>query len=248
MRVAGIPANYVPLVQKAGTVCPEMPAPVIAAQLDQESGFSDPTSSTGAEGPAQFEPLTWVTWGNGGNVHDPVAAIDAQARFDCALAGQVKTAQAAGQIHSSASVTEMALGGFNAGFAAVLASGGIPQNSQTMAYVPRIMTLARTTFPTPGRSPHPVRPRRHPRMAVVPERKPPPGAAVSAGRWPCTRWTSRCLVVARSPRTCTSRPVPGRAPLPGRSLSWSMAVATWLGTAPSWVTRRKPPPPTVMKC
>ncbi len=89
---------------------PEFPAPVIAAQLDQESGFSDPTSSTGAQGPAQFEPATWMTWGNGGNVHDPVAAIDAQARFDAALAGQVKAAQAAGQIHSSASVTEMALG------------------------------------------------------------------------------------------------------------------------------------------
>jgi len=150
LRVAGIPANYVPLIQKAGTVCPEFPAPVIAAQLDQESGFSDPTSSTGAQGPAQFEPTSWVTWGNGGNVHDPVAAIDAQARFDCALAGQVKTAQAAGQIHSSASVTEMALGGYNAGFAAVVASGGIPQNSQTMAYVPRIMTLARTTFSDAG--------------------------------------------------------------------------------------------------
>jgi len=150
LKVAGIPAAYVPLVQKAGTVCPEFPAPVIAAQLDQESGFSDPTSSTGAQGPAQFEPASWVTWGNGGNVHDPVAAIDAQARFDCALAGQVKQAQAAGQIHSSASVTEMALGGYNAGFGAVEASGGIPQNSQTMAYVPRIMTLARTTFSDAG--------------------------------------------------------------------------------------------------
>jgi len=150
LRVAGIPASYVPLIQKAGTVSPEFPAPVIAAQLDQESGFSDPTSSTGAQGPAQFEPATWVTWGNGGNVHDPVAAIDAQARFDAALAGQVKAAQAAGQIHSSASVTEMALGAYNAGFGAVLASGGIPQNSQTMAYVPRIMTLARTTFSDAG--------------------------------------------------------------------------------------------------
>ncbi len=150
LKVAGIPAAYVPLIQKAGTVCPEFPAPVLAAQLDQESGFSDPTSSTGAQGPAQFEPASWVTWGNGGNVHDPVAAIDAQARFDCALAGQVKTAQAAGQIHSSASVTEMALGGYNAGFGAVQASGGIPQNSQTMAYVPRIMTLARTTFSDAG--------------------------------------------------------------------------------------------------
>ncbi len=150
LRVAGIPANYVPLIQKAGTVSPEFPAPVIAAQLSQESNFSDPTSSTGAQGPAQFEPATWVTWGNGGNVHDPVAAIDAQARFDAALAGQVKQAQASGQIHSSASVTEMALGAYNAGFGAVLASGGIPQNSQTMAYVPRIMTLARTTFSDAG--------------------------------------------------------------------------------------------------
>jgi len=33
LRVAGIPANYVPLIQKAGTVSPEFPAPVIAAQL-----------------------------------------------------------------------------------------------------------------------------------------------------------------------------------------------------------------------
>ncbi len=83
-------------------------------------------------------------------MHNPSDAIDAQARFDAALAGQVKTAQAAGQIHSSASVTEMALGAYNAGFGAVLASGGIPQNSQTMAYVPRIMTLARTTFSDAG--------------------------------------------------------------------------------------------------
>jgi len=123
LRVAGIPANYVPLIQKAGGQCSQFPAPVIAAQLSQESNFSDPTSPTGAQGPAQFEPATWITWGNGGNVHDPVAAIDAQARFDCALAGQVKAAQAAGQIHSSASVTEMALGAYNAGFGAVLASG-----------------------------------------------------------------------------------------------------------------------------
>jgi len=156
LKVAGIPANYVPLIQKAGTVSPEFPAPVIAAQLSQESGFSDPTSSTGAQGPAQFEPGTWQSWGKDttgkgyADVHNPSDAIDAQARFDAALAGQVKQAQAAGQIHSSASVTEMALGGYNAGFAAVVGSGGIPQNSQTMAYVPRIMTLARTTFSDAG--------------------------------------------------------------------------------------------------
>jgi len=103
LKVGGIPANYVPLIQKAGTVCPEFPAPVLAAQLNQESGFSDPTSSTGAQGPAQFEPYTWPSWGKDttgkgfADVHNPSDAIDAQARYDCALAGQVKAAQAAGK-------------------------------------------------------------------------------------------------------------------------------------------------------
>ena len=174
LKVAGIPAAYVPLVQKAGTVSPEFPAPVIAAQLSQESGFSDPTSSTGAQGPAQFEPATWQSWGKDttgkgyADVHNPSDAIDAQARFDAALAGQVKQAQASGQIHSTASVTEMALGGYNAGFAAVVASGGIPQNSQTMAYVPRIMTLARTTFSDAG-------------TITAPGGTPPPAAAGGTG-------------------------------------------------------------------
>ncbi len=156
LKVGGIPANYVPLIQKGGTVCPEFPAPVLAAQLNQESGFSDPTSSTGAQGPAQFEPYTFPSWGKDttgkgyADVHNPSDAIDAQARYDCALAGQVKQLQAAGKIHSAASVTEMALGGYNAGIGAVEAAGGIPQNSQTIAYVPKIMTLARTTFSEAG--------------------------------------------------------------------------------------------------
>jgi len=44
----------------------------------------------------------------------------------------------------------MALGGYNAGIGAVEAAGGVPQNSQTIAYVPKIMTLARTTFSEAG--------------------------------------------------------------------------------------------------
>ena len=150
LTVGGIPAEYVPLIQQAGTVCPEFPAPVIAAQLKQESGFADATSPSGAQGPAQFMPETWVTWGNGGNVHDPVAAVDAQARFDCALAAQVKEAQASGRIHSSHSVTELALGGYNAGFGAVLAAGDVPGNSQTQAYVPGILDMARDKFSEAG--------------------------------------------------------------------------------------------------
>lgn len=148
----GMPAEFLPLVQRAGSVCPEFPAPVIAAQLSAESNFSDATSVSGAQGPAQFMPGTWPEWGRDttgkgfADVHNPSDAVDAQARFDCSLAEQVKDGIADGRIDSGESVTEIALGAYNAGFGSVLGARGVPRNSQTQAYVPKILELARTRF------------------------------------------------------------------------------------------------------
>jgi cell wall-associated NlpC family hydrolase len=147
----GIPAALVPVIAQAGTACPEFPAPIIAAELQQESGFNaNAVSPSGAQGIAQFMPDTWPSYGVG-SPFDPTAAIPAQAKYLCEMAGQIRAADANGLIHLTVSVTEAALFGYNAGLGAVLASGnGVPTNSQSADYVPRIMTMARTQFSAAG--------------------------------------------------------------------------------------------------
>jgi len=157
LAAGGIPVAFVPLIQKAGALDAAFPAPVLAAQIQQESGFhASAVSSTGAMGYSQFEPATWNSYGKdttGKGSADPnnfSDAVDAQARYDHDLANQVRDAQTAGKIHSTASVTEMALGGYNAGITAVIAAGGVPGNAQTSAYVPAIMNMARGKFSQAG--------------------------------------------------------------------------------------------------
>ena len=178
----GMPGEYLPLVQRAGTVCPEFPAPVIAAQLFAESAFADATSSSGAQGPAQFMPGTWATWGRdttgkgSADVHNPSDAVDAQARFDCSLAAQVRDGIAGGRIDAGSSVTEIALGAYNAGFGAVLGARGVPRNSQTQGYVPKILDLARTRFSDTATAP-----RSHPLLGRA-RRMPAPRGAAPVGQ------------------------------------------------------------------
>lgn len=161
--VAGsIPAQYVSLVDAAGTRCPAFPATVIAAQIQTESDW-DPhaVSPVGAQGISQFMPGTWAAWGHDwtadgrADVWDTGDAIPSQATFDCALADQMQSALAAGQVRG-ATITELALAAYNAGAGAVVAAGGIPDNGETPAYVTRIEKLA-ASFASPS-SPAPAGP------------------------------------------------------------------------------------------
>jgi len=100
LAAGGIPVAFVPLLQKAGALDPAFPAPVLAAQIQQESGFhASAVSSTGAMGYSQFEPQTWGSYGKdttGKGSADPnnfSDAVDAQARYDHDLANQVRAAQ-----------------------------------------------------------------------------------------------------------------------------------------------------------
>lgn len=147
--VAGaIPAQYVAVVNAAGTRCEAFPAPVIAAQVQTESGWNPRAMSpAGAQGISQFMPGTWTKWGHdwtGDGVADvwfPSDAIPSQASFDCALAQRMQSALSAGLV-GGATATDLALAAYNAGPGAVMAAHGIPQNGETPAYVARIEKVA----------------------------------------------------------------------------------------------------------
>lgn len=135
-----VPSAYVALVETAGATCPQLSAPLLAAQIYQESGFNPKAvSPTGAQGIAQFEPGTWPNWsspkdGDGlQNPFNPADAIPAMARYDCALAKDV--AKIPGNVQDNM------LAAYNAGLGAVLSAHGVPDFTQTKDYVKNISAL-----------------------------------------------------------------------------------------------------------
>lgn len=143
-----VPAAYASLIEQASNQCTQVTAPLLAAQLYQESAFNpDAVSPAGALGIAQFLPGTWSTWsspsdGDGKqDIWNPADAIPTAARYDCALAKQVANLPG-NQIDNM-------LAAYNAGPGAVLAADGVPDISETQNYVSNITTLERAfTDPT----------------------------------------------------------------------------------------------------
>jgi cell wall-associated NlpC family hydrolase len=141
-----VPNGWEPWVLQAGSLCPEVGAPLVAAQIEAESGWNpQAVSPAGAQGLSQFMPGTWPSYGKdsdgNGRVSpfDPGDAIVAQGRFDCVLVGEMKTAVASGQV--TGDVVDLVLASYNAGSGAVRLAGGVPQNGETPAYVTRIRSL-----------------------------------------------------------------------------------------------------------
>ena len=163
LNTAAIPNQaWVPWLGKAGSLCPEIPASLLAAQIEQESSW-DPTVTSGtipglqtggAEGLAQFMPGTWPGYGQDdagdGNVspYNPIDAIMAQGRYMCEL---VKDIEKDPKFKGNDTVA-LALATYNAGPDAVQKYGGIPPFKETQAYVPQITQLAITKYSLPGTS------------------------------------------------------------------------------------------------
>ncbi|MEU6201521.1 NlpC/P60 family protein [Streptomyces sp. NPDC047061] len=142
-----VPAGYASWVERAGAQCAEVGAPLVAAQIQAESGWNPAAvSPVGAQGLSQFMPGTWRTWGvdaaarDGSAEPDGVAdpftpgdAIMTQARYDCWLAGKIEAMDLGGDL------TRLMLAAYNAGPGAVQAFGGVPPYPETQAYVAGII-------------------------------------------------------------------------------------------------------------
>jgi hypothetical protein len=147
--ISGVPARYVDILLRAGTVCEEFTPSILAGQIDVETGGTwDPglTSPAGAQGLAQFMPATWATHGLDGDgdgtadIWNGVDAIWSMAGYDCELSGIVRGYVDDGQ--ASGGILDLALAAYNAGPGAVLAHGGIPPYEETERYVTEVKKRA----------------------------------------------------------------------------------------------------------
>ncbi|MFJ8692864.1 NlpC/P60 family protein [Streptomyces roseolilacinus] len=138
---AAVPGEYRDLVEEAGNACPEVSPNLLAALLEQESGFNPKARSlVGAQGIAQFMPSTWEAHGVDANgdgkrdVWDPEDAIPSSAQYLCTLAEDVKDVP--GDKRSNM------LAAYNAGSGTVRKYGGVPPYKETQNYVRTISARA----------------------------------------------------------------------------------------------------------
>jgi soluble lytic murein transglycosylase-like protein len=129
-----VPAQYRSLVLSAAASCPGLDPRLLAAQIEQESGWDERASSrVGAQGIAQFMPAVWDAYavdGDGDGVRDVWNARDAipsAAHFDCVLMRDVSGVP-------GDRVRNM-LAAYNAGPDQVRRYRGVPPFRETRAYV-----------------------------------------------------------------------------------------------------------------
>jgi cell wall-associated NlpC family hydrolase len=144
-----VPAWAYNLLLAAAQTCPDITAPLLAAQLETESNWNPNAhnAGSGADGLAQFIPTTWATWSRDGDgdgkadPRNPADAIPAQAAYMCHLVDFVKQ-----HPNLTGDIIALALAAYNAGPGNVQKYGGIPPFLETTNYVHKIRQLVNTRY------------------------------------------------------------------------------------------------------
>ncbi|MEU6447072.1 M23 family metallopeptidase [Streptomyces sp. NPDC046979] len=128
--------SYIPWLRKAASACTVLDPSVLAAQIDQLSGWSDDTDElSGQKGIAAFTDSEWRTWGkdddgNGkASPREPADAIMALGRRDCSLAEKVTELRTEGRINGD--LVDLTLAAYATGTDAVTKAGRVPAEAET---------------------------------------------------------------------------------------------------------------------
>lgn len=144
-----VPSWAVPLLLSAATTCPEITAPLLAAQIETESRWDPNAYNTGSQatGLSQFIPGTWSLEGVDGDgdgtkdPRNPADAIKSQASYMCKLVDIVKKTEGL-----NGEIIDLALASYNAGPGRVKQYRRIPPFPETTNYVTKIRQLANTKY------------------------------------------------------------------------------------------------------
>ncbi|MGZ3119475.1 M23 family metallopeptidase [Streptomyces sp. H62] len=149
----GIDPSYVPWLRQAAAACTLLTPSLLAAQIDQLSGWSDGTDDlSGQKGIAAFTDTEWRTWGRDddgsgkASPRDPADAIMALGRRDCSLAAEVTALRTAGEVNGD--LVDLTLAAYATGPDAVSETGRVPPTARTYlaevrALLPRYEALDR---------------------------------------------------------------------------------------------------------
>ncbi|MFF3504544.1 M23 family metallopeptidase [Streptomyces sp. NPDC003247] len=134
--VNGVNESYLPWLRKAAASCTVVTPSVLAAQIDQLSGWQNDTGgASGEQGIAGFTDAEWRTWGkdddgNGrSSPRDPADAVMALGRQDCSLAGEVTDLRTEGTV--TGDLVDLTLAAYAVGTDAVTEAAGVPAGAKT---------------------------------------------------------------------------------------------------------------------
>ncbi|WP_455754518.1 M23 family metallopeptidase [Streptomyces prasinus] len=132
--VSNVDASYVPWLRKAAEACEVVTPSLLAAQIDQLSGWDNDTASLSEQGIARFTDAQWRTWGRDDDANgrssplDQADAVMALGRYDCSLAEEVTDLRTKGTVNGN--LVDLTLAAYTVGTDEVARAGRIPAGAR----------------------------------------------------------------------------------------------------------------------